>query len=558
VQGFLSFVAAGVLLAGSALAADRPQITGADLVACRGAADQPICLLKLAAQERPQHRYGADIAVAYSPEVMAALGPDAPPANGFEARLEAPERAAVQALKADLNGAPPDQALAPIRAIPSLPAQDAGHQEEAEQFAANQRIRAYRILWDAGHGDDALPPAHRPSEALSRAILQAWKAELPRAADSSSAADLAAAYRRIGDGASAAAVAPHAPADRLSELIDAGRLDDAAALLDRRRAAPTADLSTPPARMEAAMAAFFDAGTRWAIIRKADQAGRPDVALRLAEGLLETWLDGPGKAPAQAGAAHTADGLQIAPALLVVVDKAPRAEAIGWVERMDAVGRLKTLPTSPISALAAMRAWARLGEPGRGADLARFWKADAAAALQACKTADFKTCLRQPAAVIPIGLRAQPLDTPWQELMPMADHEAGTASLLAGGPAGIEARLKGAQDPWARLTPLMRCTSVASEAGDLKLAAYCAHRLAAEPTPEPRVLVKSLGPIRPERVGSILRVARAAARRHDDKTFSEMMALAFDLAAKDPRENVGPANMLEDIAIAELRAQGRL
>lgn len=534
-------------------------LTGAQFASCKTAADQPICLFRLAARSKIHQSFRENIAIGYAPAVLAAIGPD--PADDLSDPvrkiLHQPYKAAaMQALIADHSGAPPAKALEAVRAIPVTVAREPADQLDEQQRAAWQRTQAYAELWSAGHGDKALPPAHRPSATLARAILEAWRADLLQSGDHGDAQALADAYRESGDIASADAVEPKTAADETRRLIDDGRFADAIVALDRMRSRPEqtpAAASAAEAKLLATMSRYFLAEMEGSLIRKAVAAGKVEVAVSVAEKALKRWLD-----TAVEGGPEAAVAMRVASNMVLIADKAPRARALAWAERMDAAARVKTSPTAAINALAAMRAWAKLGERSRVDALMAFWAKDVRDALARCDMSVLKTCLPRPALFIPISLKEQPLNTPWDELAPRSDGFFGQSVMVAGGVAGIEARLADLSAPWERLGTLFSCASIATEANDVALAVHCAHRLAAEPLTPAEMVLPGMPPLRPERINSVLRVARLAARQGDAKAFDDMLAVAFDLATRDPEEDVDPAPLLEDIAIAELRQQGRL
>lgn len=550
VSRLMSFpaAAAAILLALPAVAADSPQITGAGLAACRAAADEPICLLRLAMQARGHQSYRENPAVGYAPQVLAAIGPDPSddPADMVRHLLRRWGGAeAVKALVADHAGADPQAALQPVRDIPVDHARNAADQPKMERYAAERRIEAYKLIWEAGHGDSALPPAHRPSPALAKAALAAWRAELPNAGDEANPKDLAAAYRQMGDAATAEAIAPRTPDDRLEELVEAGRYAEAAAMLDQLQSEPRGAL-TAEGRMEAGLTQMMYAAARGTIIRKAVAAGQVELAVRLSEADLEQWLSGPAKDPDRAKTADFATSLQVGQDILLIAEKAPRLVAVAYAGRLDQAGRDMAVPTAPISALAAMRGWTRLGEPARAKEMMSFWAKAIEEAGPPCTLADIKRCAQKPAVLIPMGLKAQPLDTPWDELAVMSDSR--TQKMIAAGPAGIDTQLAKAQTPRDRISLLFYCSRESAIEGALPLAAYCARRLIAEPA--------EAAP-RPLGVESALRVAAGAARSHDEALRKEMLALAFAAAEREPGAELNGRD-LEDIAIAELRAEGRL
>jgi hypothetical protein len=533
---------AAILIAPQLVAASEP--TAPDLAACRTAADRPICLLKLAARSHFHQSYRENIKIGYAPGVLAAIGPDPaddPSSHGvLHLTWAAP---AVQALILDRSGADPEAALAPIRAMTLRTARDRAGQARLEADTAAFRIYAYEMLWKAGHGEEALPPSSRPSAALSRAVLEAWRRDLPKAGEDGRPEELADIYRGLGEARTADAIAPERPVDRVNRLIEAGRYDEAGALLDQLQSEPAGAL-TSKGRLEAAMTQYLYATTRGEIVRKAAAAGRMDLALRLSESELRRWLDGASSQFMTIGA--DAAGLQVAQDLVLVAEQAPRSVALDYVRRMDMAGRDKSVRAAPISALAAMRGWTALGEPARVEALMSFWSKDVEEAGKSCDPRDLKLCMQRPAVLIPMGLKSQPLGTPWNELAPGSD--ASEARMLAAGPSGIDARLTKLRTPRERIELLFRCAREAAIQGALPLAAHCARRLAVEP--------EDAAP-RPLGVETALTVAASAARHNDQALRQEMLALAFDLAPREPAAELDPHD-LEAIAVAELRAQGRL
>lgn len=546
--------AAASLLAARASAAGAPPAkpTGAELAACRTAADQPICLLKLAARGFGHRPYAARIEIGYAPDVLSAIGPEPsdPATREFIERLTRPNRAAIQALIADHAGAAPNQALAAIRAIAAEKARDPADQPKMQAYATGQRIQAYQILWNAGHGDSALPPAHRPSERLTRAALDAWAAELPQAGEDGRAADLAAAFRAIGDARGAERVAPPPPAsgpDRIIFLADSGRFDEAVEALGAIK--PSED---PMRRVGLLMA-------RVALVEKAVEAGRRDIALRIAEAQLDAWFAEVAD-PSHRGSAHS--GSDVPSSLVLVAQFAPRAEAVKWTERMDAVARRAAPLPAAASAFAAAHAWTRLGEAERARALLDLWPAPSETEIRACVVGMFKIspeCQKSPGVLLAFMLKSAPLDASWDELAPMTGPMVRAKREAARGIAGVEADLAKATTVEARFLILQNCARSGGEDQPLPITAECARRLASAPAPE------ETAP-RPEgrlsygerRLDGALWAARQAAQVHDLKTMGEMLDLSFALAARTPDEQVDLIASVEDIAIAELRAAGRL
>lgn len=541
-------IAAAALLEFPVQAAERgpPAPTGAELAACRVAADQPICLLRLAARNSAHHPYAANIKIGYARDILAAIGPEPvnpnPAVASFIERLALPGRAAVQALVADRAGASPTDALAPIRAIgPSAPGEAAS--------AASTQIEAYRKLWDAGHGDLALPVGRRPSERLIRAVLKAWTAELPLAGEHGDAEALVAALRAIGEVRAAERIPPPAALgfERVIFLVDAGRFDGAAQDVKALESSPTLEH-----RIDALMG-------RAVLMSKAVEAGRQDIALRFARSQLEAWFAEIAD-PSHVGSAHS--GSDVPSSLVLLTQFAPRAEAVKWTERMEAEARRNPSLAAATSALAAAHAWTRLGEAGRAKAVLTLWPTPSEAELKACVAGLFKIsaqCRASPGAALALMLTVAPLDASWEELIPMGGQMALAKRTAHRGLAGIDADLAKATTVEQRFRILQTCARAHVEEEDIQTIAACAHRLAVAPAPE------MTGPRSPgtlsydeRRLDGALNAARQAAESGDLKSMGEMIDLSFTLAARTPDEPVNFISNLEDIAIAELRAQGRL
>lgn len=536
----------------SAQASERlpAQPTGAELAACRTAADQPVCLLKLVART-PRHKpFDAEIAIAYAPDVLAAIGPETfdPMTAKFTEALAAPERAAIRALVQDQAGKSPLEALAAIGEMSPEPMPVPGDPANIRAEAAARRIRVYELLWNAGHGDAALPPARRPSEALDRAVLDAWEADLPLAGKEGDASALADAFRTAGDTRRADRVAPAADAtavERVNMLLASARIDDAVDVLHAMK--PTAD---PITRLDIVM-------SRMLVMTKAVEAGRTDVALKLAESQLDAWF-AEATDPAHPGPAHS--GSDIASDLVLVAQFAPRPEAVKWTERMDALARRAPPLPAVVSAWAAMQAWTRLGQPSKTVALQRLWPEPSEAELKACVAKLFwisPQCQRSPGALLALISRTAPLGADWAALSPLAG--------LMGGRGGdrtwtsVEAELTRAVTGKDRFDVLQKCARAGAEMQPLSLSAECARKLAAAPAPDdPAPLPQGWLSYAQRRLNAALGVAWRAAEDHQLGVMQEMLDLAFALAARAPDEQVDDVMSLKDIAIAELRQQNRL
>jgi hypothetical protein len=550
----LPIVAALALVAGPVRAADASSVepTGAELAACRSAADQPICLLQVEARNRSHRPYDASIEIGYAPDVMAAIGHDWSNAltNPFLERLMAPERAAVQALIADNAGGKPADALAPIRAIPVLKAGSPELQPGMDSHAAYQRIRAYQMIWNAGHGEAALPAAHRPSSRLAQAALEAWTSDLPLAGNDGSGDDLAKALRESGDPRAAARIPRSTESGGLGQiraLLDDGRFDEAAKALAAMKPS-----SGPAAVIEIAVA-------RMEVINKATAAGRTDIGLRLAREQLRAWFAELAD-PAHHGSARS--GADIPASLVLVAQFAPRAEAIKWTERMDAAARQAAPLPAAESAYAAAHAWTRLEEPTRASALLALWPAPTEAELKDCLAHLFRNsagCLKSPGMALAVMLKATPLDASWDELMPISGPMTLAKRRAARGLAGVDADLAKATTAEQRFLILQTCTGSEVESLPPAVTAVCAHRLAVEPAPAADGPLPTGWPSYAQRrLDGALSVARQAAQTHDLKTMRDMIDLSFGLAAGMPDQQVNASYALQVVAIAELREQGRL
>jgi hypothetical protein len=71
-------LAVSVVGPSAATAASYESLTAAQFSTCKAAADQPICLLKLAAQSKLHQPYRENLAIAYAPAVLAAIGQTPP------------------------------------------------------------------------------------------------------------------------------------------------------------------------------------------------------------------------------------------------------------------------------------------------------------------------------------------------------------------------------------------------------------------------------------------------------------------------------------------------
>jgi hypothetical protein len=294
------------------------------------------------------------------------------------------------------------------------------------------------------------------------------------------------------------------------------------------------------------------------LIDKAVAAGRKDIALRIAEAQLDAWFaeiaDPSHRGPAHSGSVVPSD-------LVLIAQFAPRDEAVRWTQRMDASARQSQSLPAVVSAMAAAHAWTRLGEPDKARALLSLWPAPGEAEVKACLAGVFKVtteCQKSPGAVLAIALKLAPLSASWDQLMPML--AAMRPNLGAGHDmAGVEAELALAKTVEARFLVLDACARRVAVEQPLAVTAECARRLAAAPSPpETRPLPEGRLSYGERRLDGAINVARQAANAHDLKTMREMLDLSFVLAAEAPDEQVDLIRSLEDIAIAELRAQGRL
>lgn len=218
---------------------------------CLDAADLPICLLKVLAEDDAGSDLARDRELAARPHILAAAGvtpegvaryrasKDARLGEIFSLADDQAQDAFVRVLASDRAGRPPEEGLAIIAALPrdapTLPPFFADSQE------TSARLTAYRFI--AFADPTTTTPGPPPSRALAAAVLRAWEDDLASRsglADSlTDASSLAAAYARHGDrdGVDRAIALEPRPDDRIRILLELGRQDEARAALARLTAA---------------------------------------------------------------------------------------------------------------------------------------------------------------------------------------------------------------------------------------------------------------------------------------------------------------------------------
>ncbi len=218
---------------------------------CLEAADLPICLLKVLAEDDAGSDLARDRELAARPHILAAAGvtPEgvARYRTSEEGRLgeifsfadDQAQDAFVRVLASDRAGRPPEEGLAIIAALPrdapTLPPFFADSQE------TSARLTAYRFIAFADPATTT--PGPPPSRALVAAVLRAWEDDLINRggmADSlTDPSSLAGAYARHGDrdGVDRAIALEPRPDNRIRILLELGRQNEARAALARLTAA---------------------------------------------------------------------------------------------------------------------------------------------------------------------------------------------------------------------------------------------------------------------------------------------------------------------------------
>jgi hypothetical protein len=563
---------AALLLGGTASAAEPPP-TGGDLAACAKAVDQPICLLRIAAH-RPHQPYRYDIRLAYSRDVLAAIGDDVAvqvaadrmDRLGISAEAMTVDRQGLaNALEADRRGASPAAALALVQVSHARPGMQAAPPELAKMLAVMEqmpRAGADEAIFNAYAGPNALPAPHRPSLGLVKAALADWE----KLADQWSDEDrdlfrmrLAQAYLTLGDAAAAQRV--DARMTGLADLrqgwsaLHAGRLDAAAAL------AIKASPSGKPDDWED-YKAIWD--LRAAVIQAAEAAGRRDLAARIAQAELALAL-----APKAESATLVLETVDADAAMADLVRDGNKPEIAAWSAKLDAAGRDHSSQQSAKNAVAATRGWIAVAAPERAKALALDWAPEHAHLDASCPGDKAPDCARHAVKHLPVELDADLMLT--RALTPREQAAAGLRPYTAlsldledgRGVTGLATDLQ-ASPPAEQLDLLEHCARLGGEKGQIGSAQICLN-LALKFVPPKSYYGRH--PVSAPDTSSAaglgqeaMVLAAAAAGAGQLKAMHGDLDLALDLFGRSPAEPffLLDADKLEDIAIAELREQGRL
>jgi hypothetical protein len=527
-----------------------PEATLGELSACRTAADEPICLLRLASRSQTVDTYALDINLAYAPEVLAAIGPAPAIDRPLPSLSEPADRAAIAALLADGRGQPPRVALAPIFAMtpeqtskgsrPADPARAARFDAAVASLALRNRVGAYKQLWEAAHGPFAIPSPHRPSRPLIAAVLDAWEKEA--ASPDVDAADLIEARVAVGDerGAerAARALAPTAK-DEIGVLLAAGLLDEASAVALRPRGpAPATDLTTSSGRLTAMIDAMKASGGQTRVIQAALKAGRKDIAAEVARQLLD-WVQANSSVLARDPLAASMLGA----AAQGVAAGPDRVDAERRIARLAAAGRPGQGNISPAFAAGAVAGWRALGETTRAQAIVDEWRLPTPRNLPVC--VGRPDC---PAGDVNLGFE-------WALMISGGPPAAGGMMEAISGDADfntdvssgrtdrLQAHLARAGSPQRAVRMLVSCVEGAAGNYHFALARLCATELSQRKAYRPRAL---------------LYAANAAAGQGDAESMNAFMALTYEAAAAAPADDLPRITALPNIAISQLRAQGRL
>jgi len=500
-----------------------------EFAACAKAADEPICLLKLATRSSTHRPYAGNIRIAYAPEVLAAVG-EKPPAGETTAQgLHRHEPAAIAALLADRRGEPPERALAPIRAItpdsikagrrPPTDGIDAARMDVATEDAARHwRRRAYQTLWEAAYGPFALPAARRPSRALVAAVLDGWEAEVVN----DEGEDLIKARVAFGDLAGAAraakAIASHVD-DEIHTLIAAGLLEEAT----------TAALRAPPAGADGLALTALAAGRR-DLIEAADKADKPELATAVARAALD-----------RAGPeARFTNGLDLGSAARHIARHWRRTDATRAFRRLETTARKNRYAESAAFAAAAAIGWRELGETRRADRIVTDWSRETSPR-EGCKPLE---CVVTPAVLFQGTLLI--IAGPEPSILaegPLKDSLEFRADMKAGRADRLGDHLARAGSPDKRQRALSSCVEEAAGDYQFALARICARQLEGGGAGV---------------VDDLIYAASAAAEEADPGAMKEFMAIAYRAAAAAPEQALPRDSLLPNIAIGQLRAQGRL
>jgi hypothetical protein len=509
------------------------------LAACEKSADEPICLLKLAARSDIHRPYAWNVNLAYAPDVLAAVAEADVAPSGAMDLFAGGEREAVKVLLADHAGKPPVEALAPVRAITPAsvsgkrPPSDTQAQQDYDDAGVKlgrlHRLQAYRSLWAAHHGAFAIPGAHRPSRGLIKAVLDAWEADAP--GDDDAAEELVAARLAFGD---------RAGAERAARILASKSSDPVPVLLAGQLVAEAADIALrPPAPVlsdpQLAMIRY-DAGRR-DVIHAALRLNRKDIALRVARRVLDD-------VQADRTAAGR-NGLALGAAAEAITAEADRSDVRRRLTWLDKSGRKDRTSAAASLAAAAARGWLRLDETSRWEAIVADWR-DAGQKSSVGCTRTMACMLHNPAAVFEGALMAsghseEPIPGPLLEAL--RDDGVVTVDIQSGRTDRIERDLARLENPQRRARLLGQCVEQAATDYRVMLARLCGARLSAGGG---------------NGVDSLIYAANAAAENGDIELIRDLMGFAYRAAAASPGAPLPRMALLPDIAIAELRAELRL
>lgn len=336
-------VMAALLTAGPAAAKDA--MVGADAVlACSKTADAPLCLLKLFGERDGGVRHIHSYVFFGRRDLLAQAGITDERAEAWMAVPEgfrgltkdsfAINRAVRDAVELDSAGAASEQALAPIEELSTGAGPDA-------------RLHAYGMLSNLrgvkGQG-------FKPSRGLVALGLSRWEAAMQdrplRHSMDDTALRLAGAYARIGDAAGAERAVS---LDKRKQ----GHWSAVEHLTAQRRWDDATEAARPT---EPKYELVYEIGSyRRILIQEAIKAGRTDVALKVAEHVLQ----------AEAGFARSTSGAEFA---LPIVHKYAPDRTAYWAERME---KSEDIPL----ALAAHWGWMAAGRPDRARQITERWLA---------------------------------------------------------------------------------------------------------------------------------------------------------------------------------------
>lgn len=364
--------------------------TTRDAADCLGSSDRPVCLLRVLAQGDTHFPYRTREEFANAQQILTQIGEvDSAMERRIAASTDTYDRIAIgpalerarlvaDAVTADRGGQEPALSLAPILDLSQgLRSRSLLLGQIVTESGVDLRSGAYEAIVSR-YLDPAGPASNKPSLALVQAALVAWEREISASPAAVTNGDpqqmayrLSAAYGRLDDRPAAERAARLAGGPKvaveLRALLAGGRLEEAVTL------AVQAELPAP-GRQAVEEEWFHGDEARQAVHQAALDAGRPALALRVAEASLAQHL-----VQGRRVRATCYPYCEARPPLFVVLDNAPRETALAWAERLDAAGRTTTSIASPAAAVAAATAWVRLGEPQRVESLIAAWRARALA-----------------------------------------------------------------------------------------------------------------------------------------------------------------------------------